>query len=80
VFYGFANETPVQTAIALGAGCPHRRSLAGIECTELDASGVGCAGHDTTKGVNFPDQVAFPNPAYGGVTAHLPYGFDVVRQ
>ena len=37
----------------------------------MDGGAIGGLGHDPTHCVDFPDQVAFPNPADRGVATHL---------
>ena len=70
----------VQHAVGLGAGGAHGRAFAGIEDTKLDAALVSSQGHGAAQGVDFFNQMAFANAANRGVTAHLPQGFDVVRE
>jgi hypothetical protein len=80
LFNVIANETPIQTTIALSPRCPYSWPLARIQCAELNTRGVSCPRHDATQGIYFPYQVTFPNPPYGGIAAHLAYGFNVMRQ
>ena len=70
----------VQVAINLRPGGPYRRTLAGIEDTELYPAPVRSPGHDPAQGVYFLDQVAFADAADGRIARHLPQGIDTVGQ
>ena len=57
--------------IALGAGRPDGWSTRRIEQAKLDANRVRDLAHDAAKGVDFANQMALGNSAYGGVAGHL---------
>jgi hypothetical protein len=80
LLHGLANESAVQTAVALRAGRPDRWSLAGIERAELDAGCVRRTRHNAAQRINFLDQVAFTDATDGWITAHLTDGLDAVCQ
>ena len=75
-----ADVAPVERAIDLGAGRPHRGTLAGVEGAEVDAAVVRAHRHRPTEGVDFLDEVPLADPADGRVAAHLPESFDALRE
>ena len=70
----------VQNAIGLSARCPHCRAFAGVEGAKLNASNIGCQGHDAAQGIHLPHQVPFADSANRGVATHLPQGLYIVGQ
>ena len=75
-----AHKGPVQRAVGLGAGGPHRRALAGVERAELDAGMVRRVRHEPAHGIDLADQLALADAPDGRVAAHLPQGFQVVGE
>ena len=75
-----ANVAPVERAIDLGAGRPHRGTLAGVEGAEVDATVVRAHRHRPAEGVDLLDEVPLADPADGRVAAHLPEGLDALRE
>ena len=57
--------------VALGAGRPDGWSTRSIEQAKLDANRVRDLAHDAAEGIDFANQMAFGNSAYGGVAGHL---------
>ena len=57
--------------IALGAGRPDGGSTRSIEQAKLDPNRVRDLAHDAAEGIDFANQMAFGNSAYGGVAGHL---------
>src|SRR5690606_23193851 len=80
IFENRADCRLVQNPIGLGAGGAHRRALARIQDSELDAAAIGRGGHGTAERIDFLDQVAFADAADGRVARHLPQSLDVVGQ
>ena len=70
-FEDFAHFYAVEGFVALGAGGPDGGAAGGVEETELDAGGVGYLAHDSAKGVDLADEMAFGDAADGWVAAHL---------
>jgi hypothetical protein len=46
----------------------------------LDASLIGGRGHRTAQGIDFLDQMTFPNPPNRRIAGHLAEGFNLMRQ
>ena len=66
--------------VGLGARRADAGALVGIEHAELDAGGVGVEAHETTEGVDFPDDVSFGESADGGVAGHLGDGVEILGE
>ena len=60
----------IELAVGLGARTAHCRSLAAIEHAKLDAAGIGDAAHQAVERVDLADQMAFAEPADGGIAGH----------
>ena len=75
-----ADRLLVQDAIGLRARRAHRRTLARIEGTELDAGAIGRLRHRAAERVDLLDQVTLADAADRRVAAHLPERFDALRQ
>ena len=70
----------VEAPIGLRAGGAHRRTLAGVQCAELDAGEVRRRRHGPTEGVDFLHQMALADAADRWIAAHLPQGLDAMRE
>ncbi len=46
----------------------------------MDAGPVGCAGHDAAERIDLPREVALADAADRGIAAHLPDGFEILRE
>ena len=75
-----ANASLVQLPVGLGAGGPHRGSLAGVQRAKLNSSLVGGDRHRTAESIDLPDEVALADAADGRIAAHLPQSLDAVRE
>ena len=75
-----ADSLPVKQPIRLRARRPDRRPLGRVERTELDPRLVCRQGHRAPKRIHFLYQVAFSDPANGGVARHLPQCLDTVGE
>ena len=64
----------------MGAGTANGGSLAAIEDAELDTGAVDDPAHDAVERVDFSYQMAFAQPAYGGITGHLTNGFKLMGE
>jgi hypothetical protein len=62
---------PVESAITLRAWCPHRRTLAPIEHTELDHGEIGSSSHYPAKRVHLTHNGSLRDPANCRVARHL---------
>src|SRR5579885_16478 len=74
--YGLLVKHPV----SLGPGCPDSRAFAGIQGAKMNTSPVGCASHGAAKSIDFFYQMAFADPANGGVAGHLPQRFNIMAE
>lgn len=66
-----ANGPTIQPAVALGARCPDRRTLASIEHSELDARKVRRARHDASESVDLADNGALRDATDRRITRHM---------
>jgi hypothetical protein len=80
VLQRLAHRPFVEHAVGLGAGGAHRRALAGVEDTEMDAGAVGRMRHQAAERVDLLDQMALADAADGGIAGHLAQGLDVLGQ
>ncbi len=79
-FTGGAHRGLVKCTISLGAGGPHRGSLAGIQDAELDPGAIGGPGHEPAQRVDLLDQMALADAADGRVAGHLADRLHIVGQ
>ena len=70
----------VQLAVRLGAWAAHRRPLAAVQQLEMDAGGIGRAGHHAVQRIDLPHQMPLADPADGRVAGHLAERFDPMGQ
>jgi hypothetical protein len=70
----------VQNPIRLSARGAHRRTLRGIEDSELDACLIGSQRHGAVHGVYFFDQMSLANSSNRGIAGHLAQRFDAMRE
>ena len=80
IFQGRTDDRAIQGPIRLGAGSAHRRTLAGVESSKMDAGQVGGSRHQAAQRVDFLDQMSLANAANRRVATHLPQRFDILRQ
>jgi hypothetical protein len=80
VFQCGADGLFIQHAVGLSPSCSDRRPLAGIQDTKLDSTLVYGLSHHAAQGIDFLDQMAFSDTAYGRVAAHLPQSLDILCQ
>ena len=76
----FPDSRPVQRAIGLSPGGPHRGALTRVQGAKLNAGSISGQGHHAAQGIDFPHQVGFSDAADGRVAGHLANGFDALRQ
>ena len=74
------HHLPVQAPVSLRARRPYRRSLAGVQGTEMNPGAVDRRGHCAAHGVDLPREMPLADSADGGVAAHLPEGLEALRQ
>jgi hypothetical protein len=67
-------------AVCLGARAAHSWAFAAIEDPELNAAKVGSPPHKAVQGINFPHQMAFSEPANGGIAGHCSDGAELVGE
>ena len=75
-----ADRLLVQDAVGLRARRAHRRTFAGIEGAELNASAIRSLRHRTAERVDLLDQMTLADAADRRVAAHLPERLDALRQ
>jgi len=75
-----SDRSPIESAIALGARRPDRRSLGSIQQSKLNSSPVGRPTHHPSQRVDFADDSALGNPTDRRVAGHLSYGLEVLGQ
>src|SRR6204780_908445 len=75
-----SNRTLVKLPVRLRTRGSHRRSLARVQSSELDAGLIGGARHGSPKRVNFLHQMTFSDAPDRGVAAHLSQGLKAMRQ
>ena len=75
-----ANVPAIQRAVDLGAGRPHRGTLARVEGTEVDPAVVRGHRHRPAERVDLLDEVPLADPADGRVAAHLPQRLDALGE
>ena len=80
VFQPPAHGRAVQHAIGLRARGAHGRPFAAVERAELNARFIRRQRHRAAQRIHLPHQMALANAANAGVAAHLPQGFNAVRQ
>ncbi len=66
--------------VGLSPGTAHRHAAAAVEDAEVDARRVNEPPHDAAQRVQLADHVPLPDPADGGIAAHLADGREVERQ
>jgi hypothetical protein len=79
-FQHLAHFQAIGLFVALGSGRPDCRTSRSVEEAKLDSDGVGDLTHDSAKGVDFADQVAFGDSSDGGIARHLRDEIDVERE
>ena len=79
LFQQRAHGAPIQSAVALRARRPDRRSLALIEHAELEHGQVRGAGHDAAERVHLAHHRALGHAANGRIARHLPDGLERTR-
>ena len=75
-----ADVPPVERTVDLGTGRPHSGALAGVEGAEVDPAVVRACRHRPAERVDLLDEVSLADPPDGRVAAHLPEGFDALRE
>ncbi len=70
----------VERFVVLAARGAYGRPLGAVEELEVDAGGVGGAGHDPAQGVDLLHQVTLGDAADGRVAGHLGHGLQVHGQ
>jgi len=60
----------IELAVRLGSRPPHRRTLPAVENPELDAADVSDTAHQAVERIDFPDQMALPEPANRRIARH----------
>ena len=75
-----ADRAAVQRPVALRTGGAHRRALAGVQGTELDAGGVRGAGHGAAQRIDLAGQVALADAADRRIAGHLTQRFHVLGE
>ena len=75
-----SNRALVELPVGLRAGRAHRRPLARIERSKLDAGAISRERHRTAERVDFLDQMAFADAADRRIAAHLAERLDVMRE
>src|SRR5690606_7275113 len=61
---------PIEFAVRLGSGTPHRGALLSVEHAVLDTSLVGHPAHQSVEGVYFTYQLSLSEPANRRITGH----------
>src|ERR1700684_1215699 len=74
------DRAPVELPVRLRTRRAHGGPIAGFERSELDAGLVGRACHGTTERIDLAHEVAFADATDGGIAAHGPERFDVLRE
>ena len=69
----------IELAVGLRARAAHGRAFAAVQNAELDAAFVGDAAHEAVQSVDFPDQMAFAEPANGRIAGHGADGGESMR-
>lgn len=64
----------------LGDTYPNRCSLASVQHLELDPSFVCDSTHDAVESVDFADEGAFADTAYGGIAGELADGLELLGE
>jgi len=72
----FANRLTIKHPVSLRPCGAHSGPFSRVQDAKLDACPVSRFSHHPVKGVNFPDDVAFPNAADRRITGHLADSFD----
>jgi hypothetical protein len=60
----------IELPVGLGSRATHSLAFPAIENTELNAAKISDSPHKSVQSIDFPDQMAFPKPANGGITGH----------
>ena len=60
----------IKLAVSLSPRPTDRRAFAAIENAELDAGAIGHPAHQAIQRIDFADQMAFAEPADGGIARH----------
>ncbi len=60
----------IKFAIGLGARPAHGWTFAAVQDAELDSAQIGNSTHKAIEGIDFPHQMAFSEPANGGIAGH----------
>ena len=70
----------VQHTVGLGARRAHGRPFRRVQGAPLDAGTIGRQRHRAAERIDLLDQMSLADAADGRIAAHLPDGFDVVRE
>ena len=68
----------IKLAIGLGARAAHGWAFAAVQDPKLDAAQVGDSAHKAIQGVDFPDQMAFSEPANRRIAGHGANGRELM--
>ena len=68
----------VELAVGLSPRPAHRRTLAAIEHSKLDAAGIGDPAHQAIQRIDLADQMALAETADGGIAGHRANGGKTV--
>ena len=77
---GMLHDLLVMSPVRLCAQRMNRRPLAEVQHPILDAGPVRGLSHLAAQRVQFPDQMALPGSADGGVARHVPHAVQVHRE
>jgi len=69
----------IEFPVRLGPRAAHGWAFSAVENSKLDAAEVGDSGHKPIHGVDFPNQMAFTEPANSGIARHGADGAKPVR-
>jgi hypothetical protein len=72
------NGLAVEGSVCLDSRGAYSRAFARVQGPELNSGMVCGQGHDSSHGVDFPDQMAFTNSTDGRITGHLAETFNTL--
>jgi len=77
--FAFTYDAAGRRTLRLRARAAHGRAFAAVPNAELDAAFIGDAAHEAVESVDFPHQMAFAEPANGGIAGHGADGHESMR-